>query len=174
MKLSRYWMTGCMALVLLVAGRSASAVDRDENDPDERHAMITASSSQPLDETLRRLQTAARRHGLEVMVNMAAAGDAAGQSERVLVLGHRDDGCTPVVQAASTGTHEGQWALPMRLLVKTSADGATHITYGDPGALHASGELPPEMLRDVAALPSIVSAALKAGPPVLSGVDRLA
>ena len=173
MKLTRYWMTGCMALVLLVAGRGASAVDRDENDPDERHAMITASSQQPLDETLRRLQTAARRHGLEVMVNMASAGGA-GESERVLVLGHRDDGCTPVVQAATTDAGEGQWALPMRLLVKTSADGATHISYGDPGALRASGELPPEMLHDVAALPSIVSAALKAPPPARSDVDRLA
>jgi uncharacterized protein (DUF302 family) len=172
MKLSRYWMTGCMALVLLVAGRGASAADREESDPDERHALITASTQQPLDQTLRRLQTAARRHGLDVMVNLPSAG-AAGQVERVLVLAHRDDGRTPVVQAAAPEGHEGRWALPMRLVISTSADGGTHITYGDPEALGASGELPPEMLRDVAVLPSIVSAALQAGPPIRSGVDRL-
>ncbi|HET6787020.1 MAG TPA: hypothetical protein VFW84_04595 [Aquabacterium sp.] len=171
MKLSRYWMTGCMALVLLVAGRGASAAAREEGEQDERRGVVTASSQRPLDETLQRLRAAARRHGFDIMVNLA--GGSGPWAERVLVLGHRD-GRTPVVQTTSTTGREGGWELPLRLWLRSGPDGATQIIYGDPRELKASGDLPPEMLQDVAALPAIVSAALTAGPPAGSDVDRRA
>jgi uncharacterized protein (DUF302 family) len=115
MRLSRYWMTGCMALVLLVAGRSLPGPDlrsseREESDQ-ERKGWVVSLSNRPLDETVRLLQQAARSHGLAVLADFtpgAIAGQVAGQLggeaaggpsglERVLVLG-RSDGHTPVLQ----------------------------------------------------------------------------
>jgi uncharacterized protein (DUF302 family) len=169
MKLSRYWMTGCMALVLMVAGRGSMASMRGESETEERRGWISSASQQPLDETVRRLQLAARRHGFQVMVNMPASG-VASCTERVLVLG-RHDGRTPVVQSGGEGAAHGVWDLPLRLLVQTLPDGSTRVAYGDPTELSAPEGLPSDMLQDMAALPAIVSAALGSGPPTSAASD---
>lgn len=170
MRMSRYWMSGCMALVLLAAGRWPEMGDREESDQNRR-GWVTITSKYSLDQTVRQLQRAARAQGLPVVADVAA-GASTGQSVRatpsdgagrVLVLG-RADGHTPVVQAHDASPLD----LPLRLLLRAQPDGSTRVMFNDPGMLAGHGVLPADILNDVAALPRVVFSALngkEARPP---------
>lgn len=149
MRLSRYWMTGCMALVLLVAGRSLPSSDpRNESDESdqERKGWVVSHSNRPIDETVRLLQQAARNHGLAVLADLAP-GAPSGQAsqaavgvahQRVLVLG-RPDGHTPVLQVVADAA-SAQDALGAHGASTPTATGAAD------GARHAGWELPLKLL----------------------------
>jgi uncharacterized protein (DUF302 family) len=164
MRLSRFWMSGCMALVLLAAGRwPAELGDREESDLGRR-GWVTLTSKYSLDQTARQLQRAARAEGLPVVADVAAGASTAqrvkgGHQEgagRVLVLG-RADGHTPVMQASDVSPLD----LPLRLLLRAQPDGSTRVMFSDPRLLAGRDVLPEDVLDDIASLPRVVSAALR-------------
>ena len=152
----RIWMTGCMALVLLAAGRGLS---RQEDDGVERsqRPRITMTSKFDLDETVRQIERTARKSGVAVLARAVpppaeGEGMAAGET-RVLVLGD-DDGRTPVTQADGGQ----QLDLPWKVVIRLRADGQTEVSLPHPEAL----EIPPEdtiaeaTLARVSALPRVL------------------
>ncbi len=164
MRMSRYWMSGCMALVLLAAGRwPAELSDREEADPGRR-GWVTITSRYSLDQTAKHLQRAARAEGLPVVVDVAAGGSAVRSARggardgagRVLVLG-RADGHTPVMQASDASPLD----LPLRLLLRAQPDGSTRVMFSDSRLLAGRDALPDDVMSDIDSLPRVVSAALR-------------
>lgn len=162
MRMKRSWMTGCMALMLLVAGRGVDAAEREDG-ADERPDWVSMSSPLSVDETVRRLRKAAERRGLSVVaeVKPATAGDDA-----VLVLG-TEDGHTPMVQNEQAALP----ALPMQVVVQARRDGSSLISYQDAQAWLSEDSLPDELRGNLVRLPTVVAAV--SGPPPRSGVDGL-
>jgi uncharacterized protein (DUF302 family) len=163
MRLSRYWMTGCMALVLMAAGRGPLQGAREEADQDRR-GRVTVTSHLPVDETIRQLQQAARRLGWSVMAQVTPADQhlsGGAEPSQVLVLGSAD-GHTPILQAQASGSLD----LPLKLLVRALPDGSSQITYATAQAWGPQAEVPGDLLRDMATLPRVVKSALAVkGPP---------
>lgn len=162
MRMARYWMSGCMALVLLAAGRWPNMGDREESEG--RRGWVSITSKYPLEQTARQLQRAAKAQGLPVVFDLPAAVAGRGPqgasmgaegAGRVLVLG-RADGHTPVMQASDAAPVD----LPLRVLLKAQPDGSTRVLFNDPQRLAQQDALPDEFLKDLAALPKVVSAAL--------------
>lgn len=166
MRMSRYWMSGCMALVLMAAGQWPS-VDREAPESDlERQGWVSMTSRLPLDQAVKQLQRAARAQGMPVVADVAS-GTSAGQGAqqmagmggtRVLVLG-RHDGHTPIFQAADSRTMD----LPWRVLLQSLPDGSTRVLFNDPAHIAARidhADPADGALADLSALPAVISAAL--------------
>ncbi|RZL09998.1 MAG: hypothetical protein EOP40_07970 [Rubrivivax sp.] len=156
-----------MALVMLAAGRwPAELGDREESDLGRR-GWVTITSKYSLDQTARQLQRAARAQGLPVVADVASGASAAASAKgghrdgagRVLVLG-RADGHTPVMQASDVSPPD----LPLRLLLRAQPDGSTRVMFSDPSLLAGQASLPDDVMNDIAALPKVVSAALRVTP----------
>lgn len=168
MRMSRYWTSGCLALVLAAAGRWPMAAERDDVETDRR-GWVTMTSALPLDQAARRLQNAAQAQGLPVLADVAPIGPVPELQEpkRVLVLGH-EDGHTPVMQNGDSGAVD----LPLRVLLQQLPDGRTQVMFTDPAVTAARTARPADAWRDLAALPGVVSAALggdgQLGPPPYS------
>ena len=157
MRMTRYWMTGCMALILLVAGRWPQR-DEAEEDRQGYGSRITMTSRYGADETARQIERLVRRSGLPVLLKTAVVppdGAAEQGDARVLVLGD-EGGHTPVLQAEGRPLPQ----LPLTVLIRSLPDGQTEVSLTDP-----SGVAPPEgvsaqTLRTVTALPELVRAAI--------------
>ena len=158
MSLKRYWMTGCMALVLMEAGRAPELRD-SEDVPDSKLGWVTLTSKHSLDDTVTKLMQAARSRGMPVMAKVAtprAGGHDADQtSSLVLVLGNAD-GHTPVIQ----DTLNAKPHLPMKLLVETRRDGSTTVSFHDGAALLSDADVPSEFIGGVKQLARVVGAAV--------------
>ncbi len=162
MRMTRYWMTGCMALVLLVAGRAPQR-DEPEDDRLRERTRITLTSKYDVDETVRQIEASVRRSGLPVLARTAvksartAEDDAApGPVEtQVLVLGD-EAGQTPALQADGQALPE----LPWTVMVSPLPDGQTQVTLSDPGALQPPEGVSAQTARKVATLPDVVKAAI--------------
>lgn len=168
MRMSRYWMSGCMALVLMAAGQWPS-VDREAAESDlEREGWVSVTSRLPLDQAVKQLQRAARAKGMPVVADVApaalagqaaeASADAGAGAARVLVLG-RQDGHTPIFQAADSS----QMDLPWRVLLQSLPDGSTRVLFNDPAHIAARidhADPADGALASLGALPEVVSAAL--------------
>ena len=161
MRLSRYWMTGCMALVLLAAARWPLQNEQDETEL-TRRGWVTLSSHLPVDETVRRLRQAAQRLGLPVMAQVTPSishgpGMKNQPQPQVLVLG-QSDGHTPILQAEAASGLD----LPLKVLVESMPDGSSRVTYSSAQAWSPPDEeVPQEWQQAMAALPQVVHAALK-------------
>lgn len=166
MRMSRYWMSGCMALVLMAAGQWPSVAREvgDVGDADlERQGWVSVTSRLSMDQAVKQLQRAARAKGMPVVADVAA-GASARQAEgatdtRVLVLG-RQDGHTPIFQAADSS----QMDLPWRVLLQSLPDGSTRVLFNDPAHIAARidhADPADGALASLAALPEVISAALR-------------
>lgn len=157
MRMRRYWMTGCMALMLLAAQRWPGSNEREEADG-KGHGWITLTSKRSVDETVRHIQRAARASQMAVVAQSAPAGPAdAAQppAARVLVLGDAG-GQTPAMQSEQQTLPD----LPLTVLVHQRADGRTEVRFPDPRALRREPGAPPDWLTRLAALPKVIRAAL--------------
>jgi uncharacterized protein (DUF302 family) len=160
MRLKRYWMTGCMALVLMAAGRLPELRDRDRDDvAGQASGWVTLTSKHGLDETVQKLVSAARSRGLSVMAKVSPDRLAGASSQSppatVLVLGHTD-GHTPIVQdTANAAPH-----LPMQVLVETRRDGSTAVSFHDGATLLSDDEIPREFTGGLRQLSKVVGAAV--------------
>ena len=133
MHMNRIWMTGCMALVLLLAGRAPVRAAQEDDRPDSR-SRITLSSRYGLDETTRRVEQLARSLGWSIVARTRpspAAGEAlAPVADRVLVWGD-ESGRTPAFQPEGAPLP----SLPWQIWLKARADGGTEVSLIDPAAL---------------------------------------
>lgn len=158
MRMTRYWMTGCMALVLLAAGRWPEVGERDEALA-PLSGWVTMTSRYSVDETIRKIERSARQQGLAVMARLEQGlqqgGRQAAVASAVLVLGDRG-GQTPMIQADARLTPE----LPLKLLVAGQPDGSTRITFADGGRLLQDPQLPQEFAEPMTRLPQVLGTAL--------------
>jgi uncharacterized protein (DUF302 family) len=181
MRMSRYWITGCMALVLLAAGQSPSRAEPDS----ARRGWITRTSRFSVDETIAKLEQAAQARGMAVFAKLggspaALAGEMAAvvPSEAALTSAQADEGGTLasqvlpqvlVLAADDTGTpvlqpaHTARIELPLQIRVEQAPDGRTLVAVSDSVYLAEQGGAPPEVLSEVAALPGLIDSALGRG-----------
>lgn len=151
---SRFWMTGCTALVLLAAGQTGLRAAEDEDS--SRRQGVTLSSGYPMDETLARIARQARQEGLAVVAQVEAPGGPAGTAgPRVLVLGD-DAQRTPVLQ----GQPHHRLALPLQVVVLPLADGRTQVAVDDAAYWSSQPVVPGEVVQQVASLPLLIQSAL--------------
>jgi len=158
MHMTRYWMTGCMALILLLAGRAPAREDGDEGG--SRRQWVTMTSRHDVSGTARLLERAARTHGLPVVARaeapVASDLDHEVAQAQVLVLGVQG-GQTPAVQMQGDTAPD----LPLRLWLRQRADGQTDVSFADPAELARWHGAPPgEWLDQMGVLPQIVQAAI--------------
>jgi uncharacterized protein (DUF302 family) len=151
-------MTGCMALVLMAAGRLPELGEREDM-AEPKLGWVTLTSKHGLDETVQKLTQAARSRGMSIMARVSperpAGHDAALAPALVLVLGDVD-GHTPVVQdTAHAAPH-----LPMQVLVETQLDGSTTVSFHDGATLLSDDDVPREFIGGVRQLPKVVGAAV--------------
>lgn len=161
MRLSRYWMTGCMALVLMGTSPMMRA---KENERQQRGWISVVSKYSPQD-TIQHLEREARAQGMSVfakwpLAESAQAADTRAQADdaaqtQVLVLGSEPD-LTPVVQVEAGADIQ----LPLELIVLPRADGTTEVLLKDVAALTRGDEVPPEWAHSVASLTKVVDRAL--------------
>lgn len=161
MRMSRYWISGCMALVLLAAGQTPGRAESDS----ARRGWITRTSRFSVDETMAKLERAAQERGIAVFAKVdnrtpaalggeAATGDHQPASQ-VLVLS-ADDAGTPVMQSESRARIE----LPLQIRVERGPDGRTVVAVNDSAYLAEQGGAPSDVLSNVAALPGLIDSAL--------------
>jgi uncharacterized protein (DUF302 family) len=160
MGVKRYWMTGCMALILVAAGRWPQD-DQDDATGRAQRSWVTLTSKYDVDETVRKIERVVRGNGLPVLARadavrpagpMAAGGEA---PVHVLVLGD-DAGHTPIVQAEADAPPE----LPWRVLVRKRDDGLTEVGFERVNADTLPEELTAETVARVNALPKVLAAAV--------------
>lgn len=157
MRITRYWMTGCMALILLGAGRWPLR-DEQEEEREGQQARITMTSKYDVDETVRQISRSVRRNGLPVVLNASVkAPDGADQDQeaRVLVLGD-EGGQTPVLQAEGQATPE----LPWKVVVRPLPDGQAEVLLNDPRDLAPPEGVSPQTASKVASLIKLVKNAI--------------
>jgi uncharacterized protein (DUF302 family) len=183
MRMTRYWMTGCMALILLAAGRWPAREEIEETQV-RQGARITLTSKYGLDETLRQIERSARQNGLPVvartalqppaladapaMVGAAQQGVAKvgaqavpkaaehnGARGAVHVLGD-EGGQTPMIHDDGAAAAD----LPWKLLIRQQPDGRTEVSFSDPRATALPDGVSVDLARRVMALPQLVRAAI--------------
>ncbi|MBC7701253.1 hypothetical protein, partial [Aquabacterium sp.] len=144
MRLKRYWMTGCMALVLMAAGRLPELRD-SEDVADSKVGWVTLTSKHNLDDTVTKLMQAARSRGMLVLAKVSpqrpGGQDMSNAPALVLVLGDTD-GHTPVFQDTSNANPH----LPMKVLVETQRDGSTTVSFHDGATLLSDADIPFEFI----------------------------
>jgi len=158
MHMSRIWMTGCMALVLMVAGRWPVREELEGTQLKQR-AWIALTSKYGINETVRQIERSARKSGLPVLARATPqspiGSDQTEGESRVLVLGD-EGGQTPVLQAASHLAPE----LPWKVLVRERPDGQTDVWMTDPDAMAIPEGVTRETLERVTALPQMLKEAI--------------
>lgn len=160
MPLTRYWMTGCMALVLLLAGRLPVRAE-DEAERRSPLARITLSSRFGLDETTRLIERQARAQGLSIVARapsgaVAASAQAPAEAAgRVLVLGD-EAGQTPAMQ----GVADALPLLPWQVWIRPGRDGGTEVSLLDPQQLPLPEGLPEATGRKARLWPEVLRRAL--------------
>jgi len=148
---NRLWMTGCMALVLMLAGRMARAETEDvKRGPKSR---LQISSKYDLDETTRRVEAMARELGWRVMARTSLGED--DQGERVLVWSDAA-GRTPAVQVAGAALPMLPWQVTLRPL----PEGGTAVSLIDPSAVPLPPEAAPTWRSRLAQWPQALRQAL--------------
>lgn len=158
MHMTRYWMTGCMALILLVAGRWPQRDDLEDEHLRQR-TRVTLTSKFDVDETVRQIERSVRRNGLPVVLSTSVKPpDGAARSlgeARILVLGD-EGGHTPVLQMQDQARPE----LPWTVLIRPRADGQAEVLLTDPGGLAPPDGVSQQILQKMADLPGMLKAVL--------------
>lgn len=157
MRITRYWMTGCMALILLGAGRWPQR-DEQEEEREGQRASIALTSRYNVDETVRQIERSVRRNGLPVLLRTAVRpphGADQTDEAKVLVLGD-EGGQTPVLQAEGQATPE----LPWKVVVRPGADGQAEVLLTDPRSMAPPEGVSPQTASKLASLIKLVKNAI--------------
>jgi uncharacterized protein (DUF302 family) len=158
MRITRIWMTGCMALVLLAATRWPARSERDDAE-DRQRGRITMNSQYDLDETVRQIERQARQSGLRLVLTQAlpdrALTTSSGNTKaRVLVFGD-ESGRTPIVHAESREPE-----LPLKVVVSQHPDGRTEVSMAAPDSLPEPDKMPKEARATLSKWPQLLRAAI--------------
>lgn len=148
----RFWMTGCMAVVMSAfAGTTLART--------EAHGMTRHTSPYGVAETVLRLEASAQRHGLQMfaLVDRGTGKDVPeGTNWKVVVLASSEGG-TPVLMDRPGGQH----AVPMSLVVRANGQGGSEVLLGSAASDASLAGLPTQVQRDLAELPGLVAEALR-------------
>jgi uncharacterized protein (DUF302 family) len=115
-------------------------------------------------DVLQRVQSLARARGLTVFAQIDFSGDAerSGLTLRPtgLVIFGNPKGGTPLIVASPTVAID----LPLKILAWQDAEGHTWVAYNEPEYVQARHRLPPELLKNIAALGALAEAAAAQDP----------
>ena len=155
MRMTRYWMTGSMALILLVAGRWPQRHEL-EDEREGQHERVAVISKYEMDETMRHIERNARKSGLPVLLRTTAKAAPGGEvphaaDAQVLVLGD-EGGRTPVWQSAE---HETPY-LPWRVMIRKRADGRAEVILPDASQMPESEQLDERTLSRLSDLSKVI------------------
>jgi len=139
----RLWMTGSLAVVMA----ALTTVRLPLEDEAERSRPTVRHSRHDLNETVLRIEAAARQRGQSVLVRM-------GGEQPVLVLASSVGG-TPVWMAQA----DSQPDMPMVVRLRATADGGTDLVLSAPPSASLL-ELPPTVIAEIVALPALLDRAL--------------
>lgn len=146
----RFWMTGCVAVVLAAVGSTrAVATERSLQSTASRYGVV---------ETVERIEACARQHGLSVFARMAEPGSASRiapeftRGEQAVIVFACGQGGTPVLMTSADARPD----LALMLYVRDGPGGGAEVLMPNEDW---SG-LPPEVAHDVAELPRVVAEAL--------------
>lgn len=143
----RIWMTGCLAVVL-------AAVSGELVRPAAERVVTTRQSRYDADETLRKIERAARGHGYTIFARVSAPETGSALRSLALVLGV-DEGVTPVVVDEAGASIDA----PLSLTIVALDNGRTEVRLPERAAWPGrEGGGPP--LPGLVPLVSVVDAAL--------------
>jgi len=119
-------------------------------------------TAQTVPDVLRRTESLARERGMMIFAHIDFSGDAtrAGLTQRptgMLLLGNPKGG-TPLMVAAPTVAID----LPLKVLAWEDAEGQRWVAYNEPEYLQKRHRFPPELIKNIAALATLVAAAAAA------------
>ena len=144
----RFWMTGCLAVVMSALGGGRGAL------ANERHS-LSQSSRFRVPETVARIEACARKHGLSVFARLGrgAPQPHEDRSEFALIVFESSLGGTPVLMEGPASAPE----VPLSVYVRTDAAGDTEVLFTGSDW----DDLPPNVVRDLTELPVLVADALR-------------
>ena len=119
-------------------------------------------TAQTVPDVLRRIESIAREKGMMIFAHIDFSGDAtrAGLTQRptgMLLLGNPKGG-TPLMVAAPTVAID----LPLKVLAWEDAEGRRWVAYNEPDYLQKRHRFPPDLIRNIAALGTLVAGAAAA------------
>jgi uncharacterized protein (DUF302 family) len=122
--------------------------------------VVSQPSPYSVNETLQRLEQVMRNRGLTLFAHFDHSGEAAKagltmQPAHVLVFGNPKAG-TPLMLAAPLLALD----LPLKVLVWQDDRGQVWVSYNEPTFLAQRYNIPPDLVRVIAAAQGIVEAAL--------------
>ncbi len=123
------------------------------------NGLINEPSNHSVDETTRRLEAALKAKGIALFALVDHSGEAekVGMSMRptkLLIFGNPRAG-TPLMIAAPTAAID----LPLKILIWEDSDGKVWLSYNDPVYLASRHGIPAELLQNIGAAKSLVTAA---------------
>ena len=109
------------------------------------------ASAHSVEDTLQRLETMLRQHGVTVFASIDHSGEAEKvglkmRPTKLLVFGNPKGG-TPLMQARPTVAID----LPLKALVWEDEQGKVWLTYNDPTYLQSRHGIPADLLPNIAA-----------------------
>src|SRR5260370_11242374 len=122
--------------------------------------MTSQSSPYGVDETLRRIEQVLHNRGVTLFAQFDHSGEAAKvglamQPAQVLVFGSPKAG-TPLMVASPLIALD----LPLRILVWQDESGQVWVSYNQPAFFAQRYNIPPDLVRVIAAVQGLVEAAL--------------
>lgn len=151
----RFWMTGCMAVVM--SAFAGTTLARHES-----RGLISHTSRYSVAETVLRIEASAQRHGLQMFALVDRGPSSSGKSVsditgwKVVVLASSEGGTLVLMDRPG-----GQHAVPMSLVVRANGLGGSEVLVGSPHSEESWAGLPVRVKRDLAELPELVAEALR-------------
>ena len=127
----------------------------------EDNGLIQVPSRYPMEETVRRLQTAFTEKGMQVFAVIDHSGEAEKvglkmRPTKVVIFGSPKSG-TPLMVAAPSLAID----LPLKALVAEDAQGKVSVTYNDPEYLRARHGVPEELIKNLAGAGVVIGKAVE-------------
>lgn len=123
--------------------------------------LIVRLSKYSVNETVEKIEAAAKARGLVIFARIDHAGEAQKAAltmkPTMLILIGSPKAGTPVMLAAPGAAID----LPLKALVAEAADGSTTVTINDPAYLKTRHGLPEELQKNISGLGPLLDEALK-------------
>ncbi|HLV89122.1 MAG TPA: DUF302 domain-containing protein [Candidatus Sulfotelmatobacter sp.] len=123
--------------------------------------LIQIPSHYPVEETLRRLESAFTAKGMQIFTVIDHSGEAEKvglkmRPTKVVIFGSPKGG-TPLMVAAPSLAID----LPMKVLVAEDASGQVSVTYNDPEYLRERHSVPAELMKNLAGAAAVIEKAVE-------------
>jgi hypothetical protein len=150
----RFWMTGGAAMILAALSGGTRAVGMDEQPSQTRLSRFG------VEETVSRIEASALRHGLTVLARLQQSALSRAERElslpELVIVLESSQGGTPV----SMDRPNGAPALLLSVTVRQGQGGVTEVWFSDTTFDDYPEGMTPEVLHDLADLPTVVDEAL--------------